>query len=51
MVLEEGLNEMNKIVGGHFPEDAISIIVHRIRQTFKGFDIITKVAKIDEAGM
>ena len=51
MVSEKGLNEMNEVVGGHFPENAIPIIVHRIRQTFKGFDIITKVAKIDKAGM
>ena len=51
MVSEEGLNEMNEVVDGHFPEDAVSIIVHRICQTFESFDITTKVAEVNEARM
>ena len=45
MVSKKRLNETDKVVGGHFLKDTVSVVIHDVRQTFQSFNIVTKLQK------
>ena len=48
---KKGLNKVDEFVGGHLSKNAISVIVHGVRKPFQSFNIKTKIAKVDKAGI
>ena len=51
MMSKKRLDEMDEFVGGHLSENAISIIIHSVHESFQIFNVEAKVAKVNEAGI